>query len=494
MKSLVVGLDLGTTLCKVGAFELDGTLVGSAQKAITTYRPFSGWVEQDPLEWKQAIIEVLGRLVADLGAKADRVEAIGLSCHGPSLIPTDEYFRPLWRCPIWQDQRASHLIDALIQKTGSEWIGLGTPESSFGVQLFWAIQNRPEILEKAAHLFDAKGYLLAILTGRAVDEPSSSPGGEGVNQSLFDALGIDTRLLAKSVPSLSVVGELTPEIRMGANLPRPVKVIAGLNDGAAATLGSGIVELGQGIVSLSTNGVMRTTIPNHLPGKILLDKSMFCYSYVNNMFVTGGMTRCGGDSVKWLIEIFYRERQDEPSVFDRIASEASESPIGANGVRFMPYLVGMGTPHPTNIPQGAFLNLARSNTRADFTRALLEGSAFALKDIGETFNDLGLAWENLRFTGGGSKNPVWRQIVADILGKPLSGARSDSVLGVAMMVAISLDLFRNIKEAVKTMVSKTFYVEPVEGNKDLYEQIYQEFKRAKAILREIMDQPNKNKG
>ena len=489
MNPLVVGLDLGTTLCKASAFELDGKLAGSAQKAINTYRTYPGWAEQDPMEWQQAIVAVLAGLVTELGESASRIEALGLSSHGPGLIPTDERYRPLWRCPIWQDQRAADLIGPLTQKAGEDWlgIGLGTPESSFGVQLYWMILNRPELLENAAHLFDVKGFLLAYLTGRAVDEPSSSPNGSDISLSLFEALGVDNHLLTETIPSLSIVGPLTAEIQKRTNLPATVKIVAGLNDGAAATLGAGIVELGQGIVSLSTNGVMRTTIPHRLPGKTLQEKSMFCYSYVNNLFVTGGMTKCGGDSVKWLIENFYQGYENDPSVFEQIATEASQSPLGANGVLFMPFLVGRGTPKPTKVPEGAFLNLGRYHKRADLTRALLEGAAFALKDISETFNDLALPWEHLSFTGGGSKNPVWRRIVADILGKPLSGYRSDSVLGVAMAAATSVGLFHTIQDAVQAMVTKSFTIDPIAENVESYERVYARFKRLKMILDEIAE-------
>src|SRR3989304_928075 len=146
---------------------------------------------------------------------------------------------------------------------------------------------------------------------------------------------------------LWVVGVLTAEIQASTNLSPAVKVIAGLNDGAAATLGAGIVKLGQGIVSLSTNGVMRTTIPHRLPGTTLLNNSMFCYSYVDDMYITGGMTKCGGDSTKWLIENFYQDQENDPSIFQQIAEDAGKTPIGANGIAFMPYLIGMGTPSPT---------------------------------------------------------------------------------------------------------------------------------------------------
>ena len=187
------------------------------------------------------------------------------------------------------------------------------------------------------------------------------------------------------------------------------------------------------------------------------------------------------------LENFYRGREDDPSVFESIAAEAAQSPVGSNGVSFMPYLLGMGTPKPTESAQGAFLNLGRHHTRPDLTRAVLEGLAFAIKDIAETFDELELSWEQLRFTGGGSKNPVWRQIVADILGKPLSGSRADSVLGAAIAAATAVGLFGDVEGAVHAMVSTSFKVEPLEKNREAYESIYTRFGKLKRILSEMND-------
>ena len=105
-----------------------------------------------------------------------------------------------------------------------------------------------------------------------------------------------------------------------------------------------------------------------------------------------------------------------------------------------------------------------------------------MKDIAETFDTLGQSWENLRFTGGGSKNPIWRQIVADVLGKPLTGVRSDSLLGGAMMAAVGMGFFQSVQAAVQTMVKTTFQIEPVPDNSQRYAQIYEEFTQRKTRL------------
>jgi xylulokinase len=491
MEPLIIGLDLGTTLCKAGVFELDGSICGFAQRNIQTFRPASGWAEQDPNEWVEMICQVLMDLMEQLGEDAKRVSVIGLSSHGPSLILTDEHFSPLCLSPIWQDQRAASLCSELIEKAGTGWVGLGMPESSFGVQLYWALINHPDLIQEAKYIFDVKGFLLAVLTGLAVDEPSSSPGGRQWNQQLFDVLGIDLRKLPNSVLSISIVDELSTEIRQRTGLPSGIKVVAGLNDGASATLGAGLVNLGQGIVSLSTNGVMRATIPNRLSGDILVKKSLFCYSYVDGMCVTGGTTKCGGDSVKWFIDNFLGGyRQDEAALFETVTLDAAKSPPGANGVMFMPYLMGVGTPNSRKDAEGAFLNLGRHHKRSDLTRALLEGVAFSLRDIGETFNELGFQWENIRFTGGGSKNRVWRQIVADILGKPLTGVRSDSVLGAAIVAAVGNGFYSTIRDAVTAMVHDTFQIEPDITQVKKYDHLYERFRKIKPALDEFLNKEN----
>lgn len=474
MDPLIIGLDLGTTMCKATAFELDGMQRATSITTVSTYRPQPGWVEQDPLEWITAIKTVLSEVCRQIGPYAHRVAAIGLSSHGPSLILADDKFRPLEMAPIWQDQRAANLCQELLDIAGNQWVGLGMPESSFAVKLFWTLRTRPELIERATYLFDVKGFLLATLTGQAVDETSSSPGGHRWNRSTYELMRVDLAKMPQTVSSITKVGKLLPGLADEIGLSREVVVVAGLNDGAAATLGAGVVKNGQGIVSLSTNGVLRTVVSDRVPGSTLVRNSLFCYSYVNDLYITGGTTKCGGDSVRWFIDTFMGGYPEEVG-FDLIAKDANESQLGANGVIFMPYLMGMGTPQSRKESQGAFINLGRHHKRSDMTRALLEGVAFSLRDIGEIFNHLKLPWDDLRFTGGGSNNPVWGQIVADVLNKPLTGVSADSVLGAAIMAVVACDYISSIQTVVTEWIRPTYYIEPVIENVRLYEEIYQNF-------------------
>ncbi len=486
---ILIGLDLGTTLCKVVAFEIDGSMRAQAQQTIHTYRPHNGLAEQDPMEWIEAIVRLLSDVSAQLGGEARRVGAIGVSSHGPSLVLTDEKFASSGRCPIWQDQRAGYLCEELLAKAGPDWVGLGMPESSFGIQLYWALQNTADLVRNARYIFDTKAFILASLTGNAVDEPSSSMDGRGRNRDFFELLGVDVEKLPDSVGSTAIAGYLSSKMSKSAKLPIGIPVVAGLNDGAAASLGAGVAQLGQGIVSLSTNGVMRATISQRLPGETLVKKSMFCYSYVDSMYVTGGTTKCGGDSVRWFIENFLAGYTiEENALLDLLTQDAADSPPGARGILFMPYLVGTGSPNSREGARGAFLNLGRHHTRGDLTRALLEGTAFAIRDIAESFDEMGLGWDRLRFTGGGSKNPVWRQILADVLGKPLDGVRSDSALGAAITAALGTGLYPSAEDAINGMVQTTFHVKPVDTSVSFYSNQYRQFTKVRSLLDEIVEE------
>lgn len=484
---IVVGLDLGTTVCKAGAFEIDGTFKHQCQCFLNTERPYPAWAEQNPKKWIEAIHQVLKDLSNKLGTEKDRIAFIGVSANGPGLILTDNNFNPLANSPTWQDQRGEPLCKDLIEKIGSDWVGLGMPESSFGVKLYWASIHQSDLLRKARYVFDVKGFLLSNLTGIPVDEPSSGLDGRDRNKALFNFIGVDERKLPTMVPSTTIIGPLTEVTRLAADLPQGIQVVAGLNDGAAATLGAGLVNIGQGIVSLSTNGVMRTILSKRLDSNKLLKTSMFCYSYIDEMYITGGTTKCGGDSVKWFVDNFYREyQQNDDAAIDQLTREAESVPIGANGVMFFPYLLGMGTPKSKREAQGSFINLGRHHSRADLARALLEGVAYSIRDISETFTQLNLDWDHLRFTGGGSNNRIWRQIMADVLGKQLFGVQTDSVQGAAIIAAVSGGYFPSTNDCIAHMVKKTFTVSPQPNSVEVYESYYEHYRKVKPFLDQFL--------
>ncbi|MDP1714511.1 MAG: FGGY family carbohydrate kinase [Anaerolineales bacterium] len=480
LPSLVIGLDLGTTLCKACAYDRIGKALAREDRTITTYRPQPGWNEQDPLEWREAVFQVLKGVAEQLGPRSKEVGAISVSAHGPSLVLTDSNLHPLMRAPIWQDLRSSAQARYLINHVDAGWIGLGTPETGLPAKLAWAKENQPDLVDSAMYVLGTKAYLIGILTGRIVDEPSSCSHQGAWSWPVFDYLGVGEGRLAEIAPSDSIAGVLRPALSRSFSLPLDTQVILGLNDGAAACLGAGLLHPGQGIVSLSTNAVARSVVSAPLPTSTLLDRSLFSYPYIQGKSIAGGFTKAGGDSARWFSEVLHGRSVSTEEIQQEFGNIVS--PAGARGVLFLPFLAGRGTPNSNEDMRGAFIGLSRHHTQQDLARAIFEGVAFTLKDIHQVFDTLGLEWSDVRLTGGGGNNLLWRQILADVLNRTLIRMEADSLLGTAIVGFVTLGLHSNYEDAIATMVIPGERITPNADNAELYTRLYARFQKTLATL------------
>jgi xylulokinase len=207
-----------------------------------------------------------------------------------------------------------------------------------------------------------------------------------------------------------------------------------------------------------------------------LDYGLFCWPYVDDLWIVGGFAKCGASALDWFARLLTDESQD----FDRLFAEADDSPPGSRGVTFVPYLMGRGSPDPNPAAQGSFLGLTLAHQRGDLARAVLEGVAFALRDILEHFGDMSKTIRRLRLSGGGARSPVWRQIIADVLGYPLHYYSGDSALGAAIVASVGLGLHRNFPMAVGAMTHVLEETVPV--NTGIYDDLYRDFQRVRDHL------------
>jgi xylulokinase len=182
------------------------------------------------------------------------------------------------------------------------------------------------------------------------------------------------------------------------------------------------------------------------------------------------MTLAGGSCLSWLGEILKRSIED-------LLQEAEESPAGCNGVIFLPYLAGRGTPFPMTTARGAFLNLNFAVGTKDLIRSVLEGVAFAIKDIFQGFTQFGFKVREAYITGGAARAALWRRIVSDVLECPLYWAAGDATLGAAILASVGSEIHPDIPTAVKAMVRVRERVEPIPEVSSRYREIYTEYFR-----------------
>jgi xylulokinase len=473
---LLLTVDLGTTNCKAQVFALDGSSVASAQVGYPTHNPREGWYEQRLSDWRDAISGAVRAVSAELGPRREEIAGLALSAWGPGLVLLDAAGEPLNDLsPTWQDTRSTAHGQALLDRVGPGWIGGGLPLSGFPAKLAWALDNWPAAAS-ARYAAGAKDYLLHWLTGSLVTEPSSGPFAEAWLDDAFTAIGWDRARLPDVVPSTSVAGELTTERAAQLGLPSGLPVLAGLNDGAAATLGVGAHAEGDVVVSLGTNGVLRFLGRRPPDVETCLRSSLFRYPLLEDIWVSGGFVLSGGSALAWLAAI--TGPPDAPTDIDELLAEAAAIPPGSDGVVFLPYLVGRGSPHPDPTAAGAFQGLRGRHRRGHLTRAVLEGVAFGLREIVDAIGEPELRSGRLFVTGGGAASGLWRGIVGDVLELPARHTDGDSNRGSAIALALGLGLAPDLEEAVARLVPPTDEAAPSSGGPDAYARPYAAYRLA----------------
>lgn len=473
---LVLGLDLGTTNAKVAAYDLKGRVQAEASVAYPTAFPRPGWAEQRPVDWTRALTEAVRRLTEQLGPRTDEIAGAALASQGPGFVLIDADGGLLTETsPTWQDERCLPQGRRLFERVRSHWPGIGGPFTNFPSKLFWAQENQAEAVAKAAHAMGIKDYLVHWLTGEAVTEPTSGSGGPVWHAAVFAALDWPRSRLPRIVRPTDVVGLLRPEIAREMGLPRPLPLVIGLNDGAAATLATGALQLGDTILTLSTNGVYRVVMSEAVTTEIRIDHNLFNWPYLPpELWIAGGQTKAGASALQWFADAI---GGSEPVAIDRLLAEAAEIEPGSRGVVFLPYLMGRGSPRSDIERTGTFFGMRLSTRRGALARAVLEGVGFALRDIQEDFAGFGHPPAPIRLSGGGGRSPLWRQMLADILGQPLEYHASDSTLGSAMIASVGLRLHADLPSAVRAMSAPQTRVEPIASNVVRYGELYGEFCR-----------------
>jgi len=477
--ALLATVDVGTTNCKAAAFTLDGKQAAGATASYPTLTPREGWYEQRPDDWCAALEQALQQVARQLGPAVDRVAGLCLSAWGPGLVLLDDAGRPLnGASPTWQDVRSLEHGRRLVERAGVEWVGGGMPLTGFPAKLAWAIEAWPELTAAASHAVGVKDYLVRRLTGVVVTDPSSGPYAASWPDAVVGALGWDVERLPPVALSTEVVGRLLPERAQALGLPNALPVVNGLNDGAAATLGVGAHRPGDAVVSIGTNGVFRLVTSRPIAAEACLERSLFRYPIIADTWACGGFVLAGGSALAWLADAV--SGNGAPAELDELLREAAGAPPASDGVSFLPYLVGKGSPDPDPNAAAGFLGLRPRHGRGHLARAVLEGVAFGVRDISVALGELGLEAERLFVTGGGAVSPLWRGIFASVLALPAAHSSGDSNLGAAAVLAVGLGLVDDIETALQQLVAKPDVTTPTPAEIAAYEAGYDAYRTAVA--------------
>ena len=493
-EKFILAHDLGTTGNKASLFDEQGKVRASSLSIYGTEYPRSNWVEQDPEDWWKAVCASTRELLSAAKVSPKQIACVTFSGQMMGCVVLDRHARPLRNALIWADTRAIPQAEQMIGKVGMEnayrITGHRASSSYSAAKIMWVRDHQPEIFSEAHKFVLAKDFIVARLTGVFATDFSDASGTNLYDLETYDwsptmleAAGLDRSILPDLHELTDVVGQVLASVADEVGVAAGTPVVIGGGDGCCAAAGAGVVREGSAYNYLGSSSWI--AIASRQP---IFDPSLRTFTWAHmmrGMYSPCGTMQAAGGSYQWLRDTFCQQEKEAAdqlrvSPYELMNLQAEKSKPGANGVLYLPYLLGERAPRWNPDARAVYFGLAMSHTRADIIRATLEGITLNLKVILDAFRQQGAQIESMRVIGGGASGRVWRQIMADIYGIPI---RRPALLaeatsfGAALAGGIGVGMYKNwsLAEELTPIVDE---LQPNPEFSDLYEKLYGIFNRA----------------
>lgn len=490
--SFFLGIDSSTTATKAILIDERGKVVavGISEYAYETPRPL--WSEQDPQLWVQATFASIRRVLAQSAVEPASIAGVGLTGQMHGLVLLNEEGEVLRPAILWNDQRTGPQCDEIRRRLGKErLIQISGNDALTGFtapKILWVQEEEPDVWAQTRHILLPKDYVRYVLTGEMAMDKAGGAGTQlfdlaqrDWSPEILSALKIPAFLLPTTFEGPAITGRVTEKAARLTGLLAGTPVMAGGGDQAAAAVGTGAVSAGILSLSLGTSGVVfaTTDAPAIEPEGRL---HAFCHAVPGKWHLMGVMLSAAG-SLRW-----YRDALAPDLSFTDLVEEATTAPPGSEGLLFSPYLTGERTPYPDPHARGAFVGLTVRHQRSHLTRAILEGVAFGLRDSFELMREAGMAAiHQVRITGGGARSPLWRQILADVLGVELAAVNSTegAAYGAALLAGVGAGAWSDVESACTSTIQVTETTPPDPERQNIYQSQYQLYRRLYPTLRDL---------
>jgi xylulokinase len=492
----VIAYDLGTGGNKASLYTAAAQLLASEFVPYPTEYPRAGWHEQRPDSWWDSIVTSTRRLLASTQVDARSVRALAISGHSLGCVPIDAHgnlLRP--STPIWSDSRPIEQVREFFRHVDPElWYrttGNGFPAQLYTIfKILWYRDNEPEMFRRIHKVIGTKDYVNHRLTGWIATDHSYASGcgaydlltGKYSNE-LVAASGLDPALLPEIVPATEVLGRLTPAAAEALGLPSDVQVACGGVDNSCMALGARCYREANTYASLGSS----MWIANSSATPLLESRTKpYVFTHVvPNMFASALAIFSGGTSLRWvrdqlcanLVEQAHRENRDP---YDLMTDLAAQSPVGARKLLFNPSLAGGSSLDASPAIRGAFLGLDLGHTQADIIRATLEGIALNLRLVLDELRRLGKVGSDMVVVGGGSRSPLWRQILADALQVNIvktNVGQEAGALGAAAVAAVAAGLWNDFSP-IEGLHQIESIAHPNATHAEIYDKLLPSFRQA----------------
>lgn len=497
--SVLLGIDVGTSGCKVILIDETGAVLGSETIGYPLYVPHENWSEQIPADWWQATCDGTKSALAKSGLKATDIDCIGLSAQMHGMVAMDEKGEVIRPAVLWNDQRTGDQcaeikemvggLDKLMTYTNNNMLPGYT-----GGKILWLKENEPENYARLRMVLNPKDYIRYELTGDYATEVSDASGtglfdveNRKWSYELIDILGFDRSIFPKCYESPEITGELSAKAAEQMGLVPGIPVCGGGGDAVIQTTGTGLLREGILATIVGTSGIVSSGLQ-----KFVKNNGGSLQIFCNNapgLWHAMGVSLCSGEALRWLRDkiLFTRggvKTDDHATAYDQINEWVAASTPGAKKMLFLPYLTGERCPYSDPYTRGAFVGLNIQHTSGDMARAVMEGVIFNMRQMYELMDTTAT---EIRTSGGGAKSQIWRQIQADIFQLPVktvSGSEEGGAYGAAMVAGVACKAWKSLDEAAAIVKTET-EVLPNPANKQVYDEMFEQYKKIYGALAPI---------
>ncbi len=483
-----IGADLGTSALKLLLVDPNGNVLNSVSESYDVHYPNPGWSEQYPQDWWNAFKNGVKRLTD--GFDKTLVKGIGVAgqMHGLVILDgEDEVIRP---AILWNDGRTDKQTEYLNNVIGKEKLSEMTANIAFAgftaPKLLWLKDNEKESFDRISKIMLPKDYVNYKLTGAHTTDFSDASGlllldvkNRRYSSEMLEICGITEDMLPKLCESYEKTGVLLPRVARELGLSEDIVVCAGAGDNAGAAIGTATLGEGRCNISLGTSG---TVFISSEKFSVDSNNALHSFCHADGGYHLMGCMLSAASCNKWFCEDILSTND-----FAAEQKDISDDMLGSNHVYFLPYLMGERSPINDTDARGTFIGMRADTKRSDMILAVLEGVAFAIRDSVEVARAQGINIEKSMICGGGGKSPLWRKILAGVLGIELEipACEEGPGFGAAMLAMTACGQYASICECADKLIKKSGSVKPQEDIVRRYEEKYRNFKKIYPALSNV---------
>jgi xylulokinase len=483
-RDLVIGVDCSTTASKAVAWDLSGKAVATGRQTYGIYHVRSGWVEQHAPDWWTATQAAIADVVSNVGG--ERISAIAITHQRETFVCLDKVANPIRPAITWMDIRATTEVDAYGTEDVHRKTGKPPNPTPAWYKLLWLKKHEPDTIANTAHVVDVGSYLIQKLTGEcATSWACADPLGLvdlqhfDYDDGLLASAGLDRSMVSRLLAPGAIAGELTAKGAADLGLPKGLPVVIGAGDGQSAGLGCNVTRPGRAYLNIGTGTVSGVhadtysyskayrTMGGPVPG-----------TYILETFIGGGT-----QNIVWFVEqlsgIDAKTLKMGKTPEQLLETMAAQIPEGSEKLLCLPYWTGAMTPYWNGHARGAFVGLSGLHGKAHMYRAILESLALEQCLLTRGVEAAtGRTVDEIVLLGGGSRSPIWCQIIANVLGRKITLAREQesTALGAGIHAAAAVGLHKDIRAAADAMTGTEKTFQPDAASHERYAEIFEAYR------------------